>query len=179
MPVIGSNGSQALATKILNTFPKLELATILMYLIVLPCVMRPVMTASTIICRDFCVRMMSAQDLATEAPLSTDMPASAKRRATQSFMPSPSMPTTSPWDFRLVTTWPFWLGVSLAKILQFFTISSNSLGIVSYFASFGPVMAWRPVSATSLLEMRFSVRQTFIATPKLSPVRTRTSTPSS
>ena len=44
---MGSIGSQVEAIKIENTFPELELATILMYLIVLSWVMRPHTTPAT------------------------------------------------------------------------------------------------------------------------------------
>ncbi len=101
---MGSKGSQALAMRMLKTLPKLDDATILMYLIVLPCVMRPVVTQSTIIPSAFSVRMTSAHSFATLAPVSTEIPTSANLSATLSLMPSPRKPTHLPIAFSRKTT---------------------------------------------------------------------------
>lgn len=90
---MGSNGSQAEAIKIENTFPKLELAAILMYLMVLPWVMRPRMTPATSTFKSFSSNIISAASFATDVAVSTEMPTSAPFKANASLMPSPRNPT--------------------------------------------------------------------------------------
>src|SRR6478736_826246 len=92
----GVKGSQALAARILKTLPKLDEATILIYLIVFPCVILPRITLLTIIDNPFSVKIKSAQSFATPALQSTEIPTSASRSAPQSLMPSPSIPTQLP-----------------------------------------------------------------------------------
>ena len=57
--------------------PKLELAPILMYLMMLPKTLRPSSTPSSSTSRLFSSRMMSADSLAMSTALSTEMPTSA------------------------------------------------------------------------------------------------------
>ena len=89
MGSIGRKGRKVLAINTLNTFPKFELAVILMYLMMLAKVLRPSMTASSSTMRLFSRRMMSADSLAMSTAVSTEIPTSASLRAAASLMPSP------------------------------------------------------------------------------------------
>ena len=79
-----------------NMLPKLELAPILMYLMMLAKTLRPSMMPSSSTRRLFSRRMMSADSLATSTAVSTEMPTSAACMAGASLMPSPMKPTTWP-----------------------------------------------------------------------------------
>ena len=94
----------------LNMFPKLELAPILMYLMMFPKTLRPSMIPSSRTSRLFSRRMMSADSLATSTAVSTEMPTSAAFIARTSLMPSPMNPTTWPWLRRVLMTFSFWSG---------------------------------------------------------------------
>ena len=83
----------ALATRTENTLPKLELAVMHRYFMMLPKVSRPLSTPSSSTIRLFSSKMMSADSLAMSVPLSTEIPTSASRRAAASLMPSPRKPT--------------------------------------------------------------------------------------
>ncbi|KAF4503760.1 hypothetical protein G6O67_008561 [Ophiocordyceps sinensis] len=148
-----------------------------MYLIVLPCVTRPVLTLATMMPSPFSVRIRSAQSLATLAPESTEMPTSAFLRAMQSLMPSPSIPTQCPAVRRLPTTRAFCCGVSLAKTVHVLTVASNS-GVFSSSASCGPVTACTSSSVSSPTPTSPSAWHTLSATGRLSPVSTLICTPS-
>ena len=79
---MGRKGRNTLAPTTLNILPKLELAAILMYLMMLPNTRRPSITPSSSTSRLFSSRMMSDDSLAISTALSTEMPTSAafKRR---------------------------------------------------------------------------------------------------
>ena len=85
-----------LAPSTLNMFPKFELAPILMYLTMLPKILRPSSTPSASTSRLFSSRMMSADSLAISTAVSTEIPTSALFSAGPSLMPSPRKPTTCP-----------------------------------------------------------------------------------
>ena len=73
---MGRKGRNALAAITLNMFPKLELAVILMYLVMLPNVFLPSSTPSSSTIRLFSSRIMSALSLAMSTAESTEIPMS-------------------------------------------------------------------------------------------------------
>ena len=87
-------GKNALATSTENTFPKFELAVILIYLIIFPKTLLPSLTPSTKTIKLFSSNIISADSLAISTPVSTEIPTSASLRAAASFIPSPIKPTT-------------------------------------------------------------------------------------
>ena len=112
---MGTKGRKMLAPITLNMLPKLELAAILMYLMMLPNTLRPSITPSSSTSRLFSSRMMSEDSLAMSTAVSTEMPTSAALRAGASLMPSPMKPTTCPFFCRARMMRSLWAGESLAK----------------------------------------------------------------
>ena len=75
-PAPPKKGKKALAAITLNMLPKLELAVILMYFVMLPKVFRPSNTPSSRTIRSFSSKMMSALSLAISTAESTEIPIS-------------------------------------------------------------------------------------------------------
>src|SRR6202030_3949275 len=126
--VIGRNGRKTVAPSTLNMFPKLELAPILIYLVMLPKTFRPSITPSPSTAKLFSSKMMSAESLAMSTALSTDMPTSAAFRASPSLMPSPRNPTTCPFRCRASMTAAFCAGETLANTAAVSARSASSFG---------------------------------------------------
>ena len=163
----GRNGRNTLATSMLNTLPKFELAVILMYLMMLPKVIRPSITPSSSTIRFFSSRMMSADSLAMSVAVSTEMPTSASCSAGASLMPSPRKPTVWPSRCSERTTRAFCSGDILANTVTRVTSASSAASSSSSMSR--PCTEWVTSSPTS--------RQILRVTASLSPVITLTSTP--
>ena len=141
--------------------PKLELAPMRMYLVILKKILRPSTTPCSSTCRLFSSKMMSADSLATSTAESTEMPTSAARRAGASLMPSPMNPTTWPRARSAATMDSFCMGSSLANTWQLSTASDSSAGLMA--ATMSPVMMWSPAS-------KRTSRQILAVMTALSPV---------
>ena len=89
MDAMGINGKKALAINTENTFPKLEDAVNLMYLIILAYVFLPSIIPCSSTIRSFSKRMTSADSFAISTALSTETPTSAASSAPASLIPSP------------------------------------------------------------------------------------------
>ena len=165
--VIGRNGRKTLAPSTLNMLPKLELAPILIYLVMLPKTLRPSITPSPSTARLFSSNMMSAESLAMSTALSTDMPTSAAFSAGPSLMPSPRNPTTCPFRCRASMIAAFCDGETLANTAAVSARLANSSG--DKFAISLPRTMRSTARPTSWQILRVTI--------SLSPVRIFTSTP--
>ncbi|MPM88818.1 hypothetical protein SDC9_135922 [bioreactor metagenome] len=151
----------------LNMFPKLELAVILMYFMMLPKVLRPSITPSFNTIRSFSSKMISADSFAISTAVSTETLTSASFMAGASLIPSPMKPTV--WPLLLMTRMirAFCIGDSFAKIVTFSaSVASCSSVILSILLPNRIFSTERPTSL-----------QIFLAITSLSPVRIFTSTP--
>lgn len=89
-------GINALATKTLNTLPKLELAVIFKYFKILPNTLRPSITASFKTVKLFSSKITELASFVMSAAVSTEIPTSAFLSAGASLIPSPRKPTVCP-----------------------------------------------------------------------------------
>ena len=156
-----------LAPSTLNMFPKFELAPILMYLTMLPKILRPSSTPSESTIRLFSRRMMSADSLAISTAVSTEIPTSALFSAGPSLMPSPRKPTTCPARCRASMIRDFCAGDTLAQTV---TVSRRRASSWSVSWSISPPRRTSSVGTPTS-------RQILRAIMSLSPVRILTRTP--
>ena len=128
---MGRNGRKALANITLNILPKLELAVIFIYLLILPNVFLPSSTPSSNTIKSFSSKMISALSFAISTAESTDMPISDCRKAPASLMPSPRNPTVLPCSCNREIICVFCNGVSLENKVVSFTVSFNVVSSIS------------------------------------------------
>ena len=165
--IMGRNGRNALANTTLNIFPKLELAVIFMYLLILPNVFLPSSTPSSNTIKSFSNKIISALSLAISTAESTDIPMSDWRNAPASLIPSPKNPTVLPCSCNREMICVFCNGVSFENKVVSFTAFFNVVS--SIFSISIPVRKWL-VSIPTCRAIAFT-------TTSLSPDRIFTATP--
>ena len=156
-----------LAANTESIFPKLELAVILIYFIMLPKIFLPSMTPCSNTIRSFSNKIISADSFAISTAVSTEIPTSASFMADASLIPSPINPTVWPFSRNAWTIRVFCSGESFANT---FVVSTTCASCESVSNSIS-----EPSSKLSTFNPTW--RQIQRVTASLSPVNIFVETP--